>query len=469
MAEEHLNWARKHRPKNLNEYMGESIKEKMLSRLSDSSKYPRVILLEGDRGSGKTSLARLIAVEMLCQEKVNGLACGHCYMCEELKEHLLFADNGSTTDNVLEINVALDGGKSAIESVIEQMDMEPLDGYYKICILDECHRLTPSAQNALLKRLEEPKNYEVYILCTTEPDKLLQPIKSRCEVTLKVKPASMEDLTKRLIDICKIEGVEIGTEAVKAIANACNRNPRESILKLEDLAKSHNYKIDVNTVLAETATYKADMYIDYFLAINKGLGSIVEFNGKLKNDSISGIEFLRGLTDFVLSCINISLGVNLDRYQKEYISRVKKFFSIYTTEDIDCLLQIIEYARKTITSDESMADLLLLTTALRIGKIKLLAVGLYNEAALAIKENQSGNKKHVDNLRESKENKSETIKEKMIDDSILSNVFGKQLVEIKADSSDKLMFEDDEDLDDEDLASSLASDSSFLDDFESKF
>lgn len=468
MAEEHLNWARKHRPKNLNEYMGEKIKEKMLSRLSDSSKYPRVILLEGDRGSGKTSLARLIAVEMLCQEKVGGLACGKCYMCEELKEHLLFADNGSTTDNVLEINVAVDGGKSAIENVIEQMEMEPLDGDYKICILDECHRLTQSAQNALLKRLEEPKNYEVYILCTTEADKLLQPIKSRCEVTLKVKPASMEDLTKRLIDICKIEGVEIGTEAVKAIANACNRNPRESILKLEDLAKSHNFKIDVNTVLSETATYKADMYIEYFVAINKGLGSIVEFNSKLKNDNVSGIEFLRGLTDFVLSCIDISLGVNLDRYQKEYISRVKQFFSIYTTEDIDCLLQIIEYARRTITSDESMADLLLLTTATRIGKIKLLAVGLYNEAAMAIKENQNGNKKHVDNLRESKENKSGGIREKVIDDSILSAVFGKQLVEVKAESASKLVFEDDDE-DDEDLAGSLASDSSFLEDFQSKF
>lgn len=466
MAEGHLNWARKHRPKTLNEYMGESIKEKMLSRLSNPDTYPRVILLEGDRGSGKTSLARLISVEMLCQEKVDGRACGECDMCLDLKEHLLFADNGSTTDNVIEINVAMDGGKSAIADIIEQMDSEPLYGGYKICILDECHKLTTAAQNALLKRLEEPKYYEVYILCTTEADKLLQPIKSRCEVVLKVKPASLDDLTKRLIDICKIEGVEIGTEAVKAIANACGRNPRESILKLEDIAKSHGFKVDIQTVLEETSTFKADTYIDYFVAINKGLESIVKFNGELKEKNISGNEFLKGLTDFVLSCINISMGVNIDRYQKEYISRVKSFFSIYTTEDIDCLLQIIEYARKTITSDESMSDLLLLTTALRIGKIKLLAVGLYNEANLAFKENQKGNKKHIESLNESKEQKSDSIKEKIVDDSILASAFGKQLVEVKAGNNSKLMFEDD---DDEDDIKTLASDDSFLDDFTSNF
>ena len=157
--EDSKSWARKYRPSSLNDYMGASIRKTVLARLSSDSLYPRVWLLDGDRGSGKTSLARLIALEMLCEDKVDGHSCGKCEMCRELKDNLLFSDNGSTASNVIEVNVATDGGKSAIEEIMNEMDTEPLFGKYKICILDECHRLTQGAQNSLLKRLEEPRAY----------------------------------------------------------------------------------------------------------------------------------------------------------------------------------------------------------------------------------------------------------------------------------------------------------------------
>lgn len=458
---EYKNWARKHRAGKLSQYIGDDIKRRILSRLSSPENYPRVILLEGMRGGGKTTMARLIAKEMLCEHKVNGLACDECSMCKELNENLLFADNGDGVDNVLEVNVATDGGKDAINTIIEEMDREPLYGKYKICILDECHRLTAAAQNALLKRLEEPKSYEVYILCTTEADKLLQPIKSRCEITLHIKPASVEDLTTRLLQICEEEKVQIGKEALKAIINACGRNPRESILKLEDLAKSNNYKIDLETVLRETGTVEADTYIDYFTAINKGLSDIITFGNALKDRNISVGDFYKGLTKFVISCIHITLGMDLDQYQKDFIKRVKTFFGMYTTEDIDTLLQILEYTRKSLNSDDSMDDLLFLTTSLRIGKIKLLAAGLYNRLEDSERETRLGNKKHVDEVNKLNETSIDKMQNVALNNNLIATAFGREVSEVNTVERPSL-FNDDED--DEDDADVMANDESFLSD-----
>lgn len=450
------NWARIHRPRNMSEYMGEAIKAKIMPRLADKKLYPRVVLLEGTRGGGKTSMARLMAKEMLCLSPVNGHCCDKCAMCQEINEHLLYTDNGDGVDNILEINVATDGGKEAVTKIIEEMDIEPIYGDYKICILDECHRLSPAAQNALLKRLEEPKSYEVYILCTTDPDKLLQPIKSRCEMTLTVRPANIEELTARLIQICKEEKVEIGTEAAKEIAKACNCNPRESILKLEDLAKSHGYKVTIADVIAETGAIETDTYIEYFNAVNLGLSDIVRFSKHLKERNISMADFYKGLTNFVINCIYIVMGIGLDNYTKDYITRVKKFFKVYSSEDIDTLLQILEYTRKTIGTDESMGDLLYLTTSLRIGKVKMLSHGLSTHLSDATKETKVGNTIHAQDLAVKDEESSSKVSSEVVNDALIATVFGHDVSEVN--SSRPNLFDDDE----SDTEPTIESDMDFL-------
>lgn len=449
MAETTINWARKYRPGNLDEYMGDEIKTKMLKRLSKRENYPKVILLEGTRGSGKTSLARLICKEILCEDKVDGHACGKCDMCTELDENLLYADNGATTSNVIEVNVATDGGKNAIEEIMNEMDTMPLYGDYKICILDECHRLTKVAQNSLLKRLEEPKSYEVYILCTTDPDDLLQPIKSRCEIDLKVKPANADDLTNKLLYISEKERLRVDKQALRLIVDVCDRNPRESILKLEDLAKSNNGEITRELVMRETGTIEAGFYMEFFNAANKGLEEIVRFNRKIAERNMSASDFIKGMTKFVLECINIKLGIGWDRFQKDYIDKVKNFFNIYTSEDLDCLLQILEYSNKMVNSDTTMADLLLLTLGLRIGKIKLLAVGLYNEQMQAEVENSKGNKKSVE-LKEEERNLLPKKSTAVLDNALLVSAYGQNIVEVKGGLG-KLDLDDPDDEDPDDI------------------
>lgn len=450
---EHLNWARKYRPKNLSEYMGQSIKNRVMQRLSDESLYPRIWCLYGDRGSGKTSLARLIAVEMLCEDKMDGHSCGKCEMCRELQENLLYNDSGSTTPNVIEVDVATDGGKSAIEEIMSEMDIEPLYGKYKICILDECHRLTQQAQNSLLKRLEEPKAYEIYILCTTEPDKLLQPVRSRCEISIAVKPATLQDLVNRLLFICEKEGIETSEQALVALSNAKNRNPRETILKLEDIAKSNNYKVLLETVLKETGTVEADTYIDYFNSANSSLSDIIKFCWNLQDINIQPRDFLVGLSKFVISCLHIVEGLGLERFSSDYITKVKSFFKYYTPQDVDILLQIIEYAIKSATNSSDMGEYILITTAMRIGKIKLLEKDLSNEKEVSIKETNNGNKLRIEEINKPVYSDKE---EDILDSALLTATFGKEVAEIKSDKPMSL------DIDDED-EESLSDDNSFID------
>lgn len=456
--EDSRNWARKYRPSSLDDYMGASIKEPVKERLKDERLYPRVWLLKGDRGSGKTSLARLIALEMLCLDKIDGHSCGKCEMCQEIKENLLFSDNGATTSNAIEVNVATDGGKSAIEDIMNEMDTEPLFGKYKVCILDECHRLTSAAQNSLLKRLEEPREYEVYILCTTDPDNLLQPVVSRCEVTLTVKPANINDLVDRLMYICQQEDVEVSREALVAIANAKDYNPRESIMLLENIAKANGYKVLYESVLKETGTIESDTYIKYFKSANSSMSDIVKFNWELKANGVQPKDFLLGLSRYIITCLRIVEGLGVEMFTSDYVKKVKDFFKTYTPQDVDVLLQIIEYALKTLNKDNSMGELVLMTTAIRISKIKQLSLGndLSNERSLAIKETNKGSQLHIEQVNESKNAKSALSDEVSLDSSLLSASFGKEMVEVT--SKKPILFDDIEEED------SLASDEDILND-----
>lgn len=446
-----ISWARKYRSRSLEEYIGNEAKRKEENRIknADGAKPFSVLLLHGLRGGGKTSLARLVAKDLLCENPTpDGHACCQCDMCRELDENLLYADNGALTDNVLEMNVAIDSGKSAIESTMEEMDTEPIYGKYKICILDEVQKATNAFQNALLKRLEEPKPYEIYILCTTNPEDLLQTVKSRCEVSIEVKPAPLEELVDRLLFICEKEKVKTSRAALRLICNYTGRNPRESILKLEDIAKSNARVVEVDDVRRETGSKDSKMYIDYYKAANSDLGAILMFIQKLKDDNVSFRDFMKGLTKFTLSCINVKFGIGLSNYSPDYISSVKDFFNAYNSEDIDCLLQILEYANKMINSDEAMSELIISTTAMRISKLKLLAVGLQNEKELAIQETKKGNKKSIELVNEQQ---SLTAKENILDNALVSSALGKTITEIKTD----IVLDDDSDSKEEDSDSEV--------------
>ena len=429
----------KYRAKDLDEYMGKKTVERVYNRFSTGD-YPNVILLDGDRGSGKTTLARLMAKEMQCTHKINGKSCGVCPACRDVIEGLIYSDFGSSSYGVTEIDAATDNGKQAVEEVLDDAMNEPIGVNKKIIIFDEVHKVSNGGQNAMLKILEECPSYLVFILCTTEPDKLITPLRSRVQFEVKVRRADRQELTDKLMFICEQEKLTVSKDALDLICSIKQCNPRESIMLLENVAKNHNGKITRDNVLVECDEVDNGVYFKYFQSANKGIEEIMRFNASLDEKGIDRLDFMKGLTKFTMDCIGIKYGIGLDRISKDFLDNIGDFFKSYDSQDLDTLLQIIEYSRREIAADSSMAEIVVATTAMRIGKLKLLSRGLVNEQAEAVRENNKGSQL-VREHRQEKIAEMNKVEESEIDSDLLQAVWGHNIAEVKGE----VRIEDDSD------------------------
>lgn len=436
MAE--LSYTRKYRPKSFNDYLGEETKKIVLPRMASEKSYPQVWLFYGERGCGKTSAARLLAAEYLCQNKVDGHACGTCEVCKEIQDNLINSDVDSVAWGVTELNIASDSGKAKMQEVLDdavQPPMEPLK--YKILILDECHMATVQAQNLLLKYVEEPPSHLILMFCTTDKDKMLETLIDRCQVKIHVTKPDIKDIIKRLNEIAKIEGLTTSMKALEIIAKKCDRNPRRSITKLEEIANGNNKIVDIAAVIQYTNTQSSNLYFDYIKAANKDMEAIATYINTLKsnNTNFEPIEFMNGLSRFLLDCVYVKYAINIDEYDMEFVKKVKEIFKEYTTNELDTMLQIIEHAVNSMVGNYGsgdFAELEVMTTALRIGKLKLLSQGLHNEAELALAETRKGEKLSKELSKPEPINLGDVYKPESMDD-ILKNIFGDDLVEVEAE------------------------------------
>lgn len=453
-----ISFARKYRPRTFQEYLGPTIRQVLSNRFSDPKNFPQTILLYGTRGTGKTSAARLIAKEYHCLNRVDGHACGHCEMCEEIDNKLISAEAGVTAMGVQEVDIASESGKASIDSILEDALIEPMYPLnYKVLILDEFHMATKSAQNRLLKIFEEPPKHLIFILCTTNPENILDTILSRCQLKIEVKKASIDELADRLLYVCKQEGIKTSMDALKIIAKKADRVPREALMLLESVAKNFNYEVTVDNVQKQTGDVSSKTYIDFYRAANNSLESILLFNKYLKENDITAKNFLNGLTRFTLDCLYVKYAINLDDYPPEYIKAVKEIFKIYTSDDLDTLLQIIEYAVKLIDSNDTKAELIITTTALRISKIKLLSGGLVKQDIQAEKENKASMLAYKGLIKEDEEN-SRKIANTKVTSSLLVSAFGKDTEALTSDVNSSIEFDNSTDDIDENDEKTLTDD-----------
>ena len=227
LAQRYLPLYRKYRPQAFKDLIGQENIVKALSNAINLNKISHAYLLCGPRGTGKTTTARIIAKSLNCANGPTLEPCGQCPSCKDIAN--------STPIDVIEIDAASNRKVEDARNILEKIQFVPVNGHFKIYIIDEVHMLTTEAFNTLLKTLEEPPENVIFILATTEPHKVLDTIISRCQ-RFDFRRITTEDIVDRLKYICEQENITITEDALFTIARSSQGGMRDSLALLDQIS-----------------------------------------------------------------------------------------------------------------------------------------------------------------------------------------------------------------------------------------
>ncbi len=288
---------RKWRPQTLAEVVGQEHVTQTLLNALKSRRVAHAYLFCGPRGTGKTSTGRILAKAVNClTTDGNGEPCNTCPMCQAITD-------GRALD-VIEIDAASNRGIDEIRDLRERTNYAPNQGRYKVYIIDEVHMLTKEASNALLKTLEEPPPYVIFILATTEAHKVLPTMISRCQ-HFDFRRIAQKDIVSRLTHICSSEDIKIEPEALRLIARSATGSLRDAENILEQLITYYGSEVkleleQVQATLGITGDKRAKEIIKHIVDndIAGGIATISSINSEgldLRQFNRELVEYLRGL------------------------------------------------------------------------------------------------------------------------------------------------------------------------------
>ncbi len=277
MTEKNNNLAlyRKYRPKTFEEVVGQEHITKTLANQILTGKLSHAYLFTGSRGTGKTSVAKIFAKAVNCTNNQTGSPCGQCDVCRRLS-----AENDV---NIVEIDAASNNRVDDIRELREKVKFAPIDAKYKVYIIDEVHMLSDSAFNALLKTLEEPPQYVIFILATTEVQKLPATILSRCS-RFDFRLLSIENLCKVLTNVFEKENIGAEPEAIKLIASAGEGSVRDTLSIADSINAYAGGYITQEDVLKVLGATDHELLINFFdKIIDKDIGGVLEEINRIEN------------------------------------------------------------------------------------------------------------------------------------------------------------------------------------------
>lgn len=228
---------RKYRPVDFDNVYGQREVVTVISNAIYHNKVSHAYLFCGPRGTGKTTIAKIIAKMVNCSELVDGKPCDRCYNCL----------NYLNSNDIVEIDAASNNGVDEIRELRDKINLVPSNAKYKVYIIDEVHMLTTQAFNALLKTLEEPPAHVIFILATTEPHKIPLTITSRCQ-KFRFTKISSNDIVDRLSDIVKLENIDIEKDALLEIARIADGGMRDAINLLDQLVAYNSDRITLEDI-----------------------------------------------------------------------------------------------------------------------------------------------------------------------------------------------------------------------------
>ncbi len=252
---------RKWRSQNFDEIVGQPAIVQTLKNAIQNDRLAHAYLFDGPRGTGKTSTARILAKSLNCGTGPTATPCGECSSCLKIRD--------GQSVNVIEIDAASNRGIDEIRELRERVRYAPVEGRYKVYIIDEVHMLTPEAFNALLKTLEEPPSHTIFVLATTELQKVPLTIVSRCQ-RLDFGRIKLAEIEGHLRKVAAAEGFEIDDKALNLIARVGEGSMRDSISLLDQLVSFSGHKISYDDVVLMLGTADEELLFAFGDALAAG-------------------------------------------------------------------------------------------------------------------------------------------------------------------------------------------------------
>lgn len=278
---------RKYRPTNFDEVVGQTHIIQTLKNAIVQNRIAHAYLFCGPRGTGKTSIAKIFAKTLNCTNSQDA-PCGVCENCK-------MAANGSHPD-IIEIDAASNNGVDEVRNLIDKVKYAPMQGKFKIYIIDEVHMMTSGAFNALLKTIEEPPAHVIFIFATTEPNKVLPTIISRCQ-RFDFNKVSMHDIKYRLSVVCKNEGIEIDENGLTLIAQLADGGMRDALSILDQCVAYCSSHIDVNDIRKIYGVVTSEDIGKLFYSVYKK--DVDSFVKDIQKYSDMGMDIKRLTADFI--------------------------------------------------------------------------------------------------------------------------------------------------------------------------
>ena len=318
---------RKFRPDNFEDVKGQEHIVTTLKNQIRANRIGHAYLFTGTRGTGKTTVAKIFAKAVNCENPVEGSPCGECAVCKSIA--------GGASMNVIEIDAASNNGVDNIREIVDEVSYSPAEGKYKVYIIDEVHMLSIGAFNALLKTLEEPPSYVIFILATTEVHKIPITILSRCQ-RYDFRRITIDTIADRMRELMDTEQVQIEEKALKYIAKMADGSMRDGLSLLDQCIAFH---------LGQELTY--DKVLNVLGAVDTEVFSRL-FRSILKADVLSCISILEEI---------VMQGRELNQFVADFTWYLRNLMLAGATDNIEDVIDASSENLARLKEEAAMADL----------------------------------------------------------------------------------------------------------------